>query len=181
MRKKPAFSVRAHSQQALAILFTAALCGCATELDNPEAYVNPFGGNGGASGSANGGTSGGGTANGGGGSGGAPATCDAPTLVFQVDGMQGGCNGAACHVQGGAFPPDLVSADVADRLVDVPSEGQFCSGQLLIDSQNIENSLILKKLVADPECGDQMPFGLDPLSDEKAQCIRTWIQSVVAQ
>jgi hypothetical protein len=172
------------SLHALGVFFAATMCGCATELDNPELYASPFGGNGGSSGSSTGGTSNGGTSNGGtanGGTGGAPSSCDAPTLVFQVDGMQGGCNGAACHVPGGSFPPDLVSVNVEDRLVDQPSTGQFCSDQLLIDSQNIENSLILKKIAANPECGDQMPFGLDPLSAEKVQCIRTWIQSVVAQ
>lgn len=187
MRPKPPFPVLARSLCALALSATA-LGGCATQLDNPDQYTNPYGGNAGAGGSSagtsgsggTGGSNAAGTSNGGTDSG--SGVCDAPTLVFQVDGMQGGCNGGTCHTPANVatFPPDLISPNPETRLLDVVSNSAFCPGKTYIDTTNIDNSLILQVIQPNPPCAVQMPFNLTPLTPEKIQCVRDWVQSVIA-
>jgi hypothetical protein len=102
--------------------------------------------------------------------------CDAPALVFQVADTQGGCNGSVCHA--GVFPPDLISEGVATRLLDM--NAILCPQATYIDSANIENSLILRKLGPSPPCGAQMPFLLPTIAADKLECIRGWISAVAA-
>jgi len=110
--------------------------------------------------------------------------CDAPTTIFQVDGDQG-CNGAICHTAANMadYPPDLVSPDPGPRLKDVVSTSQGCAGRKYIDSANIENSLLLTKLVSPPICGAAaMPFAKPALlPQDKIDCIRSWITSIAQQ
>jgi hypothetical protein len=111
----------------------------------------------------------------------APA-CDAPELVFKLQDTAGGCSGGSCHggVNGVVFQPDLVSDGVATRLIGVVATGPSCAGHLYIDPTNIAASLILTKLISPPACGLQMPLGQSPLDQTKIDCVRSWIESVVA-
>ncbi|HTM43297.1 MAG TPA: hypothetical protein VL137_00005 [Polyangiaceae bacterium] len=184
---------------AVAALFLAQLTGavgCASKLDNQNAFFNPAGGStattgGGGSGGSGGSGGTGGTPIGGGGTGGTPggsgggggsAVCDAPNTVFNQMGDHGGCNGIACHVPN-VFPPDLQTAGVAARLRGVASA--TCAAEKYIDTVNPANSYLLKKLQPSPMCGAaaggmQMPFGLPPSSAQQVQCITDWVNAVAA-
>lgn len=106
--------------------------------------------------------------------------CDAPELVFKVEGSLGGCNGGICHTPGTLYPPDLISDGVVDRLLDVTSTTTSCAGSKYIDPANIAISLMLTKLSAVPSCGIQMPFAQPPLDAAKLDCIRSWVAGVTA-
>jgi hypothetical protein len=172
------------------------MTGCGSESSDPPA--NPGGttsvAGGGTTSVAGGGTTsvaGGGTtsvAGGGttGGGGSVGTVCDAPTLIFQVDSdVEGnvGCSGSICHTAANAatYPPDLVSPGVEARVKDVASTTMACSGGKYIDPANVENSLLLKKLTAAPGCGIQMPFAKAALTQDKIECIRSWVTAVAAQ
>jgi hypothetical protein len=105
--------------------------------------------------------------------------CDALAL-FAADGVAGdGCAGAACHVAG-ARVPDLVSPGVVDRLRDQRGRGAGCSSYIYFDPNDVENSLVLRKVTSDHgTCGGIMPprpgrlgCRLDPVNVE---CIRQFL------
>jgi hypothetical protein len=85
------------------------------------------------------------------------------------------CGGTGCH---GAVGPqqdlDLVSPDVASRVVGVPGTGTGCVSTLA-DPTNPEASLIYQKLSPTPPCGSPMPLARPPLSDEDVACVLAWI------
>lgn len=132
------------------------LGGCPTgaDLENPERYVAP---------------------------------CDPPQLFISS------CSSVACHGDvNNPMPPlntDLVSPGLVERLLDVPAsydqvtDNASCpvdSPELLIDSQNPERSLLLTKLEGTHACGEQMPYFDDPLDQNAINCVRTWINEIVA-
>ncbi|HVY25504.1 MAG TPA: hypothetical protein VHB79_03095 [Polyangiaceae bacterium] len=94
-----------------------------------------------------------------------------------------GCTNAGCHgerFQGGL---DLLSPGVDQRLVGVSSQTDACSGELLVDPQNIDNSLLLR--VIDPArfkaapCGVMMPFGSQTgVSADTLHCIEGWVRTM---
>jgi hypothetical protein len=47
-------------------------------------------------------------------------------------------------------------------------------GNWIIDRDNPENSLLLKKVLGTQECGDSMPQGTG-LSGDARECIRNWV------
>ncbi len=97
---------------------------------------------------------------------------DVPQTVFLPDCATALCHSTADKMQG----LDLQSADVASRLVGVPStEG---SG-LLIDPVNPQSSVIYAKLTASPPFGVRMPFGQPPLSDATEACVLQWVTEQV--
>lgn len=129
-------------------------------------------GEGGASGApASGGSSStAGSGQGGTSSAGSSATldCDAPAL------MQASCTDMGCHTgPNPAASLDLMSADVEQRLVDVPS--QSCPGWTLVVAGSVEQSLLYQKTALDmPQCGLRMPV-LTALPEGDVECIRQWI------
>ncbi len=122
----------------------------------------------------------GGSASGGGnaGSGSMPPVGGCPddvTTLFKRPGNQGGCEGGACHSPG-VVAPDLVSANVLDRLLNEPSG---CMGRPYIGP---DDSFLAEKIsAAGPDCGGAMPF-LTPqaLSAADEQCILDWIDEVAS-
>lgn len=89
-----------------------------------------------------------------------------------------------CHA--GSDPEaglDLVTPGVAQRLVDRPSQTQFCDGSVLImsDAQDPAEHLLLDKLSESPTCGARMPFGTEALSDSERACIRRWVEQVASE
>jgi hypothetical protein len=99
------------------------------------------------------------------------ACTDVPTQLFVQR-----CATAACHsaaARAGAL--DLESADVAARLVRVHASGD--PKQLLIDPDNPDGSVLVRKLTPSPPFGQQDPPGA-PLDPRSLDCIRTWVRGV---
>lgn len=130
----------------LVLTLVVLLIGCAGELKDPERF-----GLGGAD---------------------ANASCATGTDVV-ADIIMPKCASSACHDS--EFPAgglDLMSADPASRLVDVAST---CNNRPLVDSAMPENSYLLEKLGAQPECGSPMPLAADPLSAGDVACVESWV------
>ncbi len=98
---------------------------------------------------------------------------------------ENGCTNASCHgkqFQGGI---DLATPGLADRLVGVRSTTQACGGQLLIDPQSPDDSLLLrlvdaKRFAATPgQCGVMMPYGSsEGLTGSDLTCAENWVRAV---
>ena len=84
----------------------------------------------------------------------------------------GGCHDAASPEVG----LDLVSADMAMRLVDAPSFATGpCSDRRIISSDG--DHLLLDKLEVEPSCGNSMPLGGKRLTSGELECVREWIEA----
>ncbi len=189
----------------VSLLGSAAIVGCAAELDDPERFVPPAGngGSGGLIGSSNGG---------GAGSSGSPGQGGAPS-VGGTAGM--GSGGMAPTGSGGAPQQNVMMPDcaktilatqcanschavstpifgslnlagsedqVVQRLLDVPATNdsvlnkESCvPGALLINSANPAESVFLKRVKGTQDCGTQMPTG--GLKATEIQCLESWIMS----
>ena len=85
-----------------------------------------------------------------------------------------------CHT--GAEPEaalDLVSPGAAQRLVGQASVQEECGGLMIVDPGG-ENSLLVDKLGDSPPCGARMPFGQNKLDAAEVECVRRWVDEVVA-
>lgn len=94
--------------------------------------------------------------------------------LFQSSCGGSGCHGAADPVQG----LDLVSPNVAERLVSVNSTAIGCQDRQFIVPGDPEASYILAKVRGDfGICGARMPLSrtLDP---RDIDCIRLWVAEV---
>lgn len=115
-------------------------------------------------------------------------SCDARP-IFETS-----CNTNLCHETEDGLPPfggiDLLAPGIAGRLLDQPASYEnvhdlaacpTSASELLIDSENPEQSLLLTKLTGQHACGDAMPIPNPPnaLSDEDIDCVRRWIASVI--
>lgn len=108
------------------------------------------------------------------GTGGAPSSCGdipmgylAPTCTFVV-----------CHDGQSGNPLDLLAPGLPERLVGRESTSLNCAGFRYIDPAAPEQSLILRKLDADPPCGDRMPPAAMVTPTERA-CMLAWIRGAV--
>jgi len=143
--------------------------GCAGDL--PAAFDTGTGSGGGTSGSS---SSSGGSSSG-------PICPDVPTVTFpQKCGMMAGCH--TVNATATVYKLDLMSPNVASRLVNVPSgeTGQAPAGTLLINAANPSQSAIYTKLAATPPYGLTMPFGLAPLDMATQNCILQYAMSAAA-
>jgi hypothetical protein len=97
-----------------------------------------------------------------------------PTSLFPK-----ACGNSLCHDSSNPEAElDLISPDVAARLVNQTSVDTACATRLLIDPNNVENSFLIEKITkSKPECGDPMPAA-GSLSDQEIQCVRDWVASV---
>lgn len=91
------------------------------------------------------------------------------------------CGSAGCH---GPTEPagnlDLVSPELAKRLVDQPAVGPACidKGETLAIPASPGDSLLVRKLAGAPPCGSSMPLGQNALSAEEVSCVRRWVGSL---
>ena len=127
--------------------------------------------------------------------------CDLPAVIEY-------CGGATCHYDSAS--QDLGSSlalwdranqrvldDIEERLVNAPAgyhnvqNADECpsEAELLVDTSDAEQSLILKKLMGTQACGDEMPkfpypeWGATnnpgPQRDEFVSCIQDWVTLLV--
>jgi hypothetical protein len=140
---------------------------------------------GGAQASAGSGANGGSGTTGGTAIGGSGCPSDIPTL-FARPVAQGGCTsgqGGGCH-EAGSQKPDLVSPNVAMRLLNVASTCTKTSSGMTVAARpyiGAGDSFLEEKIAGSPNqmCGLSMPFFMpDALSAADEQCIIQWIDQV---
>jgi hypothetical protein len=198
LRGLPFFSNRSTLFAAFSLVGAVALAGgCASELDNPDAYMAAMAGGGGAPPTVPGGTPGtptGGsvtTTTGGavGTTGGVPAAMGgstgggtAPPLPACVTTAFSNSICTSCHAPvillGGL---DLMGADVGTRLRDAAAKNMMATnaaacGTKLIDSENPAQSVMLKRISGTSDCGPAMPSG-NGVTGPDLECLKTWIMS----
>lgn len=114
-----------------------------------------------------------------------PTPSSPPTIseLMQLQGVN--CANSSCHdsTPGGARV-DFVSGtleDIAIRLVGQPSGGQNCGGELIIDPDNRDNSLLLKLIDSNSgtQCMAKMPFGEQGVSDEHYATFVQWVDTLI--
>jgi hypothetical protein len=100
----------------------------------------------------------------------APPMC--VTALFKMK-----CGNIGCHAAGGT-QVDLVSANVAARLVGKSSSTRLpCKGRTLVDSTG-GDSLLIDKIMDPPPCGELMPLGGTKLPDADRSCLTGWVSSL---
>jgi hypothetical protein len=87
-----------------------------------------------------------------------------------------------CHGKLSLFPTslDLASPNLASRVVDHQGEANplkgMCAGKVLVPRDNPTAGLFVEKVTqAHPSCGDRMPQGMLPLSDDEIACVKAWV------
>jgi hypothetical protein len=141
-------------------------------------------GGGGSSGSLVG-ANGGSAATGGGATIGANGCPSDVTTLFARPIAMGGCtSGGGCHEPTSVIKPDLVSPNVAARLLNVASTCSKTSSGMSVQPRPYigkSDSFLEEKIAGspDPSCGISMPFfAPDALSAADRQCIIQWIDQV---
>jgi hypothetical protein len=134
------------------------LLGCAGDLRNPERFdflVNRDAGSKPMPGDAS-------------------PTTDPP--VCATDLFKAKCNSSACH-GAGSLTVDLVSADVADRVIGQPSSDKgMCKGRTLVTTDGTP-SLLTDKLSDPAPCGTKMPL-VGSLTAAEKTCLTDWVSAV---
>lgn len=184
------FTTRFSLLAALSLVGAVALAsGCASELDDPDAYAAAVAG-GGAPPTAAGGTPGtptGGTVTT---TGGAPAAAggttsggSAPPLpACAKTVLTAQCT--TCHAPatkdffGGL---DLVGDDVGTRLRNATAKNGMATnaascGTMLINADNPAQSVLLKRISGTSDCGSPMPAA-PGVTGSDLECLKTWIMS----
>ena len=95
-----------------------------------------------------------------------------------------GCTNEGCHGNTFVGGLDLVSPDIAERIVGIPSVTDACQGELLVDPDNVDNSLLLRlidpvRYAARESCSVPMPFGTAGVSEDDVRCFETWIDALM--
>jgi hypothetical protein len=99
----------------------------------------------------------------------APPMC--VTALFKMK-----CGTIGCHASGGS-QVDLISANVATRLVGKSSSTALpCKGRTLVDSSG-GDSLLIDKIMDPPPCGSLMPV-TGSLTDDDRSCLTGWVSSL---
>jgi hypothetical protein len=105
-----------------------------------------------------------------------PPECPIRAFDARDDLLAARCAGAECHVgEAPAAGLDLVSAGVAERLLDVPSS---CGGAPLVDTSSPGASVLLDRVRAVPQCGAPMPLGGPPLDAVERACLEAWVRQI---
>src|SRR5262249_23322589 len=95
------------------------------------------------------------------------------TEIFQTK----GCTESFCHGKEGKLGMNS-AGEAYEQLVDVKAAGELCakSELLRVKPGKPDESLLYKKLQADPSCGVRMPVG-GMLDDKQMQQIKAWIEA----
>jgi len=96
---------------------------------------------------------------------------------------ENGCTNAGCHGERFQGNLDLLSPGVDQRLLGVASQSQACGGELLVDPEHVDDSLLLRLI--DPvrfqgaPCGVMMPFGSQAgVSATTLSCFQSWVKAI---
>lgn len=81
-----------------------------------------------------------------------------------------GCHSSSAAASSGNL--DLETTGIAARLVGKKAAG---GPGMLIDSSNVESSVMLTKLKNPPPFGARMPFGSAALTDAQTKCVHDWV------
>jgi hypothetical protein len=149
--------------------------GCAGDLRDPGRFAFLYDGDGGLtdSGSSSGLKDAGGSSNDKDASM-PPPPAAAPMCVTALFKMK--CGSIGCHASGGA-QVDLVSPNVAVRLVGKPSSTQLlCKNRTLVSATG-GASLLIDKITDPPPCGSLMPV-TGSLTDTDRSCLTDWVSSL---
>ena len=84
--------------------------------------------------------------------------------------FNGTCGGAGCHIESSQSGVNLSSYD------DVMSSVGQQYGREIVEPGNPDASPLVDKIEPNPEHGQRMPFGRDPLSNQQIEQIRVWIE-----
>jgi hypothetical protein len=104
-----------------------------------------------------------------------PASTAAPACLVTI--FQNSCGTTTCHAAG-ALQIDLLSPNVAQRLIGKPSAATgVCANRVLVATDG-GASLLVDKVSASPPCGSPMPLGGTALSTDQRSCLTSWVQSV---
>jgi len=107
--------------------------------------------------------------------------CDIQALMAKEENS---CTLGGCH---GARPEaglDLLSPGVEERLVGVPSTGEDCDSEPLVNSEDPTESLLLRKIDADrfgdgsSTCGGIMPLHSEGVSEDDLECFEKWVVAI---
>jgi hypothetical protein len=154
-------------------LFVAAISvvGCAGNLPGGSDDSGSGSGSGTSSGSGSGSSSSSGSCS------------DVPTVTFPTTcGATADCHSANPSVA--VYGLDLVSPNVASRLVGVksgePPLAMVPAGTLLIDPANPSKSAIYTKVTSNFTYGAQMPYALLPLDIPTQMCVLRWVITTAA-
>src|SRR5688572_4020751 len=198
LRGLPRFSTRFTLFAASSLVGAVALAGgCASDLDNPDAYPVAMAGGGGAPPTATGGTPGtptggavttptggsvgttGGVAAAGGSTSGPPPALPACVTTAFMNATCTTCHAPATKDFFGGL--DLAGATVTERLMNVPAKNTMATnaagcGTKLIDADNPAQSVLLKRISGTSDCGPAMPSG-NGVTGPDLDCLKAWIMS----
>ncbi len=114
-----------------------------------------------------------------------PGFCDAPKLVFEAS-----CGGVRCHEGEGGDPPDggleLFGPGLGARVLaaeaaypDLENDGCPAEPEPMVDVNDVDRSLLLRKLNGTQTCGDAMPPVGAGLPESEILCVRRWLVSLI--
>jgi len=92
------------------------------------------------------------------------------------------CGTAACHgdidENNAAAPLWLFSPTRTQDFLDLPAVTEECTAELIVNTTNPENSLLITALKHTSPCGLEMPDGID-ITPAELTCIEQWVNSLV--
>jgi hypothetical protein len=86
------------------------------------------------------------------------------------------CVTSGCHNSDKAGGLDLSSGKSYSNLVNVPSQNY--PPFLRVKAGSPDSSVLYNKLVGNPDFGERMPVGGNPLPQEELDLIRRWIEEI---
>lgn len=116
----------------------------------------------------------------GGGTGGMPASCDAPTKVFNNNQKYGCASSVACH---GANSPYIdLTKPPADVLIGKPSktDSSTCKDMALVKTTTPASGVLFDRMTG-TSCGPVMPPVIGPVAADDVECVRTWLNGMLTQ
>lgn len=84
--------------------------------------------------------------------------------------FNGTCGGAGCHIESSQNGVNLSSYDQVMNSTGLQYERE------IVQAGEPDDSPLVEKIEPNPQHGQRMPFGRDPLSNRQIQEIRVWIE-----
>lgn len=84
--------------------------------------------------------------------------------------FNGSCGGAGCHIESSQSGVSLSSYDNVMNSIGQQYERE------IVEAGNPDESPLVDKIEPEPQHGERMPFGRNPLNDRQIEEIRIWIE-----